>query len=359
MRARYLSGARALPRAFLRDPFSIETEVDGAVAELNALAPAGKQVTLYQWTGDAKPFAEVIGATRKIGLRNINGGGSRFDDDYPSVGYITPISRTIGDERQIYAVAANENTFTSEWTDNFGGFADLKETLSNSESPRRLSGANIYYHAYSAKTQASLSAVAKLLDWARGSKLAPITTSNYAAIADGFFSTQVDQLGPLTWRIGNRDGLQTVRFDHTADLDIDLDSSVGVVGSTVANGSLYVALDAAVPEAIVSLRSGALPRSEREGTKRIALEGGRWQVLGMERSRCGATFDATGFGSSQFEWRNLAEGSYQIEARRGASLLWQAQLRVAVDGKLTFDAPLDAIVPVHFSISCDLTGRAS
>ena len=45
MRSHYLSGARDLPRAFLRDAFSIDSEVDRAVSEMNNYAPQGKSAT--------------------------------------------------------------------------------------------------------------------------------------------------------------------------------------------------------------------------------------------------------------------------------------------------------------------------
>ncbi len=323
MRSQYLSGARDLPRAFLRDAFSIDSEVDRAVSEMNSYAPKGKSARIYQWTGDARPFEQAIAATRRAGLRNINGGGSRLDGDYPSVGYVVPISRVVGSQRQIYAIDANENTFTNEWTRNFGGLSSLRETIENTESPRRLKGVGLYYHAYSAKKQASVGAVRSILDWAKGASLVPITAADYASIADGFFSTRIDQTAPLTWRVSNRDGLNTVRFDDAAGFEVDVSESQGVLGGTMHEGSLYLALDGAVEDAIVSLRRKQEAGGLAVGTQGAMLHSARWFVRGLHRDRCEYTFTASGYGSSQFEWRNLEPGKYVAEARRGSDVVWK------------------------------------
>ena len=156
-RNRYMVGGNHAPRAFLREPFSIAREVRYALDVTRALAPANKPVALYQWSGDTLPFETIVRATRQAGMRNINGGDTRLDAQHPSVAYVAPIARTVGRERQIYAVNSNENTYTNLWTGHFHGFRQLRETLDRTELPRRLKGANVYYHTYSAERRASLS----------------------------------------------------------------------------------------------------------------------------------------------------------------------------------------------------------
>ena len=356
MRSQYLSGSRDLPRAYLRDPFSLEGEVQGSIAAIETLLPEGKAPSLYQWTGDARVFADALKATKAAGLRNINGGGARFDELYPSVGYVTPIARTADGERQVYAVMASETLFTNNWSGNFGGLGELRGTIEKTEHPRRLAGINVYYHAYSAKKQIAIDAIRGLLDWARRAEIAPIKASNYAAIADGFFSTEIDEIAPMSWRISDRDGLQTVRFDDMPDFDVDLIRSVGIVGSTRQNGSLYVALDRAAASAIVTLRPANA--SEPAATDQAAsLESGRWLVSRLERRDCGLTFDASGYGSSQLTWRGLKPGLYVATATRDAEPVWRARLDVGADGTLGIDIPGNAIDPVRISVECE--GSAS
>ncbi len=215
-RSRYLAGGAHAPRAFLRDPFSIDREVRHALEVTQGLAPPDKKPALYLWSGNTRPFAAIIRATRQSSVRNMNGGDTRFDAQHPSHAYIAPIARSVDGERQIYAVNSNENTYTNLWTAHFHGFRQLRETIDRTESPRRLKGVNVYYHTYSAERRASLDAVKSHLDWARQAPLAPIKASTYAAIADGFFSTDITARGPNRWTIANRDGLQTLRIDDPA-----------------------------------------------------------------------------------------------------------------------------------------------
>ncbi len=261
-RFRVPSDSRRQPRVYLRDPFSLEAEIGGAARLATELAPAGKSARLFTWTGDAKPFEKAVQATRLAGMRNINGGGARYDSAYPSLSYVTPIARQVGGERQIYSVDAGDGSYSDSSNTGLGGFARLSETLHATEEPRRLKGANLYYHVYSAKKQASLSALKRHLDWARAARLTPVTASDYASIADGFFTTRIEKTGPMRWTVTGRDGLQTLRLDGAGSLSVDVSESRGVVGSTAYQGSLYIALDKSVAEAVVARRSA---------TERIAL----------------------------------------------------------------------------------------
>jgi hypothetical protein len=351
LRKRYLSGSRNLPRAFLRDPFSIGIEVDHSTRETAALAPPDKPVALYQWSGDTQPFEAIIRATRRAGMRNINGGDTRLDGEYPSVRYVAPLSRVVGKARQIYAVNSNENTYTNGWTGPFHGFLSLRETLERTEHPRRLKGVNVYYHTFSAEKQVSLSAIRSHLDWARAASLASIPASRYAAIADGFFSTRIDQVGETTWRISERDGMQTMRFDDANDLEVDIAHSRGVLGSTRHAGSLYIALDEVVAEAVVALRkTDAAPPPTNLRT--AALEGARWLVSDLGRNRCSLSHRATGFGKGEFMWKGLPSGLYRVEVRRDTDLIWQDTRLVEHDGRLSMVIPVDAIEPVEIRIGC-------
>jgi hypothetical protein len=107
---------------------------------------------------------------------------------------------------------------------------------------------------FAGERPASLAAVRHHLDTARQAAVTPIAASHYAAIADGFFSTQMTALDQSSWLIQNRGALQTVRFDDAAGLAVDFSRSVGVVGERRQGGSLYVALDEAHTEVILALR---------------------------------------------------------------------------------------------------------
>jgi hypothetical protein len=351
-RSLYLSGSRGLPRAYVRDPFSLQTEVQGAVDKTNELAPEGKRAAIYSWTGDAEPFEAAVQATRQAGLRNINGGGARVDPSYASISYVTPIARQVGTERQIYAVDASDASFTSAGESGIAGFSALKSTLDATESPVRLKGVDLYYHAFAAKGAASLKVVRGFLDWARGADLAPITASQYAAIADGFFSTQLEQTGPSSWLVSDRDGLQTVRFDGSVRQFVDIRDSVGVVGSRMYQGSLYVALDASVPAVRISMRS-ELPIENAQAAASIAqLEEANWMVRDVQRGAGRLTYSALGFGTAQFSWKDLARGNYHVEASRGAEVVWQTDVNVGLDGVLEIQLPTAEGGQLDFAVRC-------
>ena len=76
------------PRAYSDFPFDLDQEIRGAITAAEEMAPEGKHGTLYLWSGGAEPFEDAIARTRRLGLRNLNGGDSRFDPDYPSISYL-------------------------------------------------------------------------------------------------------------------------------------------------------------------------------------------------------------------------------------------------------------------------------
>ena len=351
-RSRFLSNTRGLPRAYPRDPFSLNAEIDKAARQVTELAPAGKRAKLFSWTGDAKPFEKAVRATRLAGMRNINGGGARNDSAFPSVSYVTPIARQVGSERQIYSVDAGDGSYTDSANASLGGFARLSETMAATEEPRRLKGANLYYHVYSAKKQASLSAVKRHLDWARAARLVSVTASDYASIADGFFTARIEKTGPMRWAVSDRDGLQTLRVDGAGSLAVDVPESRGVVGSTVYRGSLYVALDSSVAEAVLALKSLEDRISVSSAPPLAQLEQASWQVLDLRRAGCGFSFTAHGFGAGQFEWKDLVRGSYHIKAAGKDGSAWQITASTDHDGRLLFEIPGHGIEPLSVLVSC-------
>jgi hypothetical protein len=349
-RERYVAGSPALPRAYLRDPFDLQREIGGALETATALAPEGKEARLYLWSGDTRPFAAALANTRAAGVRNMNGGDGRLDAQFPSIGYLAPIGRETGDERQIYAVASNENTYTDLWTAHFHGFSQLAETIARTETPRRLKGVNVYYHTYSAEKRVSLEAVRGHLDWAREAPLTPIEASLYAAIADGFFTTRIERLDPRRWRISDRDGLQTVRFDDADRLAVAITASVGVLGSNRHAGSLYVSLDPDVATVEVALdENGATARAA--GLEAASLTESRWLLRDLSRSVRALRFEARGYGPGFFRFSAIPPGDYAVSFERGGRTMEELAIVADAQGELAFVAPVDGMQPVLVRIA--------
>jgi polysaccharide biosynthesis protein PelA len=337
------------PRAYSDYPFDLDQEVRGAITAAEDLAPEGKHGTLYLWSGGAEPFEAAIARTRRLGLRNLNGGDSRFDPDYPSISYLAPIGRAVGAERQIYAGNANDYIYITDGGGREHGFLNLDATINATENPRRLKPINVYYHMFAGERPAQLEGVRHHLDAARQASITPIAASHYAAIADGFFSTQMTALGDQSWLIQNRGALQTVRFDDVAGLGVDFSRSVGVIGQRRKGTSLYVALDEAYDEVIVALGRDAV---ESIDTSAPHLVEGRWIFRDMRRHDCGFTVMAKGYGTGQMTWGGLRPGIYHVYVRDNDETVWDETAEVSDDGRLALTADADAMNPLEIEVAC-------
>ena len=358
---RFIAGSAEMPRSYMRRPFELDLEVEGALRAAEQLAPTGKRALVYQWSGDATPFEAAVRATREAGVRNINGGDSRYDMEFASVAYVPPIGRAIGAERQIYAVNSNENTYTNDWTGPFYAFGKLDETVRNTDGPRRLKAYNLYYHMYSGEKPAALDAVRRHLQSARIGPYTPIPASLYAAIADSFYDVEIHVLADNRWRVSKRGDLQTVRFDEAADLTIDLANSTGVLGQNRHQNALYVALDPEAEEAIVALQPLPAPStspspataagSTAQPNAPMLIES-RWRIAELTRPACGFTAVAEGFGEGRMIWDGIAPGNYVFAAKRGGKVLWRKDVVVDESSRLTQTIEADALSPTALELAC-------
>ncbi len=330
-----------LPRYRTAKPFDLGTEVAGSLKAAQALAPQGKRPELYLWSGDTRPFEAAVRATRTAGVRNMNGGDSRYDSDFASLAYVRPLSRLVGRERQIYSVNANEMLYTNDWKGPYGGFAKLKETFERTEFPRRLKGMNLYYHMFSAEKAVSRDVVRTHLNDARAASVIPIEASRYATIADDFFQTEIRRLAPMTWRIEKRGEMQTLRFDDAVALTVDYAASAGVLGHNRHSGSLYVALDPAAAQPVLALRKVAPDASGEQAPGRTHLIESRWDVRELSVGDCAVSANAKGYGPGQMRWAGVKPGP------------WHIKLHQAGQAKQSFDAVADASGVLDVSLDAD------
>ncbi len=335
------------PRAYSNFDFDLSQEISGAVEASQQLAPAGKRTAVYLWSGDAEPFEEAVARTRQLGIRNLNGGDSRVDADAPSIAYIAPIARPVGNERQVYAADANDYIFMSDDHGREFGFLYLGKTIEATENPRRLKPIDVYYHMYVGERSVELNAVQHHLDALRHAPLAPIAVSHYAAIADGFFSTRILQLDASTWRISDRGALQTLRFDDAGRVTVDFSRSAGVLGQTRRGEVLYVALDPATDAATVALSPIGSARPSVP-----YLISARWAFSDLHRHPCGFTADAEGYGVGDMTWSGLAPGAYGVLVRRSNETILEQEAMVDSTGLLTLALKADAIKPLLIDVSC-------
>ncbi len=336
-----------VPRAYAREPFDLDLEVSGSVAQIAALAPPGKAVTLLQWSGDTTPFAAALDAVAEAGLGNINGGDSRFDRAFPSYAYVAPVGIARGAHYQVYASNSNENTYTDNWRSAFFAFRFLTETLERTETPRRVRAANVYYHMYSGERLAALQAVLRNLAWARGHELVPIEASRYAAIGQGFHSARIHAVGPQAWEIRERGALDTLRFDAAGALGVDWQRSRGVLGQRRHQGSLYVALE----EGFETPRVALAPRTSAAGAAPpLYLEHARWRVFAVTRKGGGLSARAAGYGRGEMTWRGTPGQAWQIEIDYPDGRMRRLDVRADAHGRFSFVLDPEPARAVHFSI---------
>lgn len=221
--------------------FSPEEEVDGSVKVIeDLLAPPGKKVTLYQWSGDTDPGTAVLARTYRAGLLNINGSNSTISNQYSSLTNVVPVGVWKGAHFQVFAPDANEDQFTNGWSPPYCGYRNVLQTFRLTESPRRLAPINVYYHLYSGARPCGLDALRFVLDWATGQMTTPVFPSHYARVALGFGYAGMARDGDA-FVLGGYGADQTVRVRQTQGYP-DLGRSANIAGFNDANDARYISL---------------------------------------------------------------------------------------------------------------------
>lgn len=315
-----------------RLPYSVETEIAGSVRYIDErLLPRGKRVRLFQWSGSTRVTEEALALVERLGLPNINGGDSMFDREWPSYTKVAPLGRQVGKYWQSYTSAANENLYTNLWAGPFYGFRHVLETFKSTETPRRVSPVNVYYHFYSGERVASLAALRVVYEWARRQPVAPVFTSEYLAMVEGFRTARVARAG-AGFRVWDHGALRTIRFDagrfdagrfHGGPAAVDMARSRGVLGFTRHQGSLYVHLEGS-GEALIVLAATPGPGPYlANASHRVS----RWQPKDL-------SFKIDGVGAKSAEIGGLRAGEERQVEIIGREATRRVRARVSSDGLL-------------------------
>ncbi|MDE3056034.1 MAG: hypothetical protein KGI80_05030 [Verrucomicrobiota bacterium] len=291
-----LSLGYAIPRAYANQPFNLDLEISGAAHYIDRFAPADNQVHLLLWPGNGRPWEKPLELCYEAGLKNLGGGFVRMDPEYPSYLFVYPLGRRAGKWIQPYSSMNAENSYTAEWSGRFYGFQYLPATIQNTESPRRIKPIHLYYHSYSGEYAASINAILKNIGYIQSLPIIPVRASRFFEVAQGFYSSKIVSLCDGGWKIMERRGLQTLRFDHAKGLQIDFARSHGVIGQKEHGDSSYVYLDAAVEEPLIYLG---------ESGKEVApfLIESSWEVWNVVYRGSQLSFKARGWGPLFMEWQ--------------------------------------------------------
>lgn len=291
-------------------------EIEGSSHMLNAMfLPAAKHTRFFLWTGDCVPGESDLALVRDAGMIEMNGGGGRFDKEFPSYAYLFGLSRQVGGLRQTYAPAFNENEFTGLWSERFYGYRDAVETFKNTGAPRRVKPVDVYIHFYSAEKYAAVKSLRGVYDWALAQPYIPVWASRYVDSVRDFYAMRIVRTGPRSFHALGGPMMRTLRFDATREVP-DLAASKGVIGWRHELGSLYVFLDESAQRSVV-----LAPRpGPGYALKEANFEVRRWRTDG-DRLR----FDRQGWWEGSFTLRGCAPGRTYLVTSAGKTL------RVAAD----------------------------
>lgn len=219
----------------------LNREIGGSVDYIRTrLAPAGKPVSVFLWSGNTSPSVEALSISDGAGLLNMNGGDTSITRASPTLTKVRSWGLRKGGRLQIYAPITNENIYTNLWHGPFYGFERVIETFEMTDAPRRLKAVDIYYHSYSTSKQASIKALHKVYGWALSHQLHPVYSSEYIRKVQDFYDFAVgkDEQG---WRLGGPGRLRTLRMPPSLGVPV-LSGSSGIAGYTKGVDGHYLHL---------------------------------------------------------------------------------------------------------------------
>lgn len=267
-------------------------EVDGSVHFINErIAPRGKAVRVFLWSGDSLPSAQVVAMTRALGLHNVNGGYTTVSHELSSLVAVSPFVRPFeGALRtdvpiQVYAPVADDNSFTGYGAGPFYGYRSVIETLQLTDAPRRLKPLSLYYHFWSGAKVSALRSLEAVYRWALAQPTLPIPLSEYARKVEEFQRLVVARTLDGRYRFGGMDRLRTVRLPEGSGSP-ELERSVGVATvSELPQGRYVTFSEGTAPELALGQEPPSGPR--------LAWANGR--VLRWERDTRGVALRLTGY----------------------------------------------------------------
>ena len=214
------------------------------------------------WTGEANPDEDAIAAAEQAGCVHLNGGVFRWDAWHDSLAFVTPWSRRVGSRLQVYAGAANENTFEGFFDTMPGAFAHIDTTITRTGRPRILKPANLYVHFYSAENKQRLAALLGLLKRWPGQETAPVFASTYARSVRSAVESAKIVRTPRGWRFDNFGDCRSVRIDDEART-VDLHRSRGVLGFRRKGRRLWIHLAQSNAEVVLAEEAQRKPHVEQ------------------------------------------------------------------------------------------------
>jgi len=252
--------------------FDLRREIEGSIRYIEQqLAPPGKKVQLYFWTGDCIPGSDALALTKEIQLLNFNGGDTVATRSQPTLTQVEGLGLPRKGGFQVFAPNQNENVYTNNWTGPFYGFERVTETFEFTEAPRRLKPMDIYFHAYITTKPAGTNSLHKVFSYALSQETTPVHVKDYARKVLDFQSMVVARTAS-GWRVRGGEHLRTLRWPSDMGYP-NLANSRNVAGFTKHQGQVYAHLGSDIAD--LSL--------EPEETKAVHLVSANGQIESFQR----------------------------------------------------------------------------
>lgn len=239
--------------------FDLEREVNGSIKYIESrLAPPGKKVEMFLWTGDCVPGAAALAKTTAAGVYNMNGGDTTATRSSPTMTEVEGLGMTRGEGYQVFAPNQNENVYTNNWLGPFYGFERVIETFEFTESPRRLKPIDIYFHTYIATKAAGMQSLDKVFGYALSQETTPVHLAQYAQKVLDFQNVAVARHAG-GWRVRGMHDLRTLRWPVSLGQP-DMVHSAGVAGFSMLRDQGYAHLGDDQAELVFAADPGAQVR---------------------------------------------------------------------------------------------------
>jgi hypothetical protein len=263
--------------------FDLQREIEGSIRYIeDRLAPPGKKVDIFFWTGDCVPGSDALAWTRKLGVLNLNGGDTVATRTQPTVTRVEGLGVPFEGGFQVFAPNQNENVYTNEWKGPFYGFERVIETFEFTETPRRLKPIDIYFHTYLTTKLAGMKSLDKVFAYAMAQETTPVFVSDYARQVLDFQSLAVART-PSGWRVRGASNLRTLRLPVSMGFP-DVQKSQGIAGYRAGPVDSYVHLGNDTAELVLRATESATPRLISANAKVESFEstpeGQRWHLVG-------------------------------------------------------------------------------
>lgn len=330
-------------RQYGQDPFALGAETAEAIKTVRALAPNKSAVPLFLWSGDGKPMPDAREAVTEAGSSGFGGGVTALGPS-ASVSGLSPFYVSDGTPLQVYHALPGDLGNLGYPSKDVHALQGLGLLVAQTDRPLRLKPFQLAYSAGTANQFATRSVIERLKHMAVSSDTIPIFAARYVEIVEGFSTVRFTREGLRKWRITDRGGLQTVRFDAAQGLSLDLAESKGALGARRINTSLYVALDPGTVAPLVTLVEDAAPSGMRVPSRQIGLLESNLEVISASVTTCLSVFAVSGWGTAEIGIYGDPGARYSYSISAGApqstgAVLDHSDLVAGASGFATLKVP--------------------